>query len=124
MLWFNFILGLNFLFFCFWVWKYNYDNEFETKANKIQTKDKIEPQHIKYAKLNLTISVQIHPQVLGTEALGTSLHQRDHLVNSDPVFHLFFGWRGSGTGRDANFGLYYHNLKNSKKQKINVCLST
>ena len=23
-----------------------YDNEFETKENKIQTKDKIEPQHI------------------------------------------------------------------------------
>ena len=65
-----------------------------------------------------------HLQVLGTEALGTSLDQRDHLANSDPVFHLFFGWRGSGTGRDANFGLYYHNLKNSKKQKINVCLST
>ena len=24
-----------------------YDNEFETKENKIQTKDKIEPQHIR-----------------------------------------------------------------------------
>ena len=25
-----------------------YDNEFETKENKIETKDKIEPQHIQY----------------------------------------------------------------------------
>ena len=26
-----------------------YDSEFETKENKIKTKDKIEPQHIHYA---------------------------------------------------------------------------
>ena len=67
MLWFNFILGLNFLFFCFWVWKYNYDNEFETKANKIQTKDKIiEPLHIKYAKLNLTFLLKFERTTNGT----------------------------------------------------------
>ena len=67
MLWFNFILGLNFLFFCFWVWKYNYDNEFEAKANKIQTKDKIiEPLHIKYAKLNLTFLLKFECTTNGT----------------------------------------------------------
>ena len=33
---FNSILGLSFIFHCF-----GYDNEFETKENKIQTKDKI-----------------------------------------------------------------------------------
>ena len=61
------ILGLNFLFFCFWVWKYNYDNEFETKANKIETKDKIiEPLHIKYAKLNLTFLLKFECTTNGT----------------------------------------------------------
>ena len=44
MLWFNFIFGLNFIFFRFWVWYC--DNDFETKENKIETKDKFEPQHI------------------------------------------------------------------------------
>ena len=35
MLWFNFILGLNFIFLCFWVWCIvMYDNKFETKENK------------------------------------------------------------------------------------------
>ena len=42
MLLFNFILGLNFILFCFWACVLMYDNEFETKGNKIQTKDKIE----------------------------------------------------------------------------------
>ena len=45
MLWFNFILGLNFIFLLFWG-MLMYDNEFKTKGNKIETKDKIEPQHI------------------------------------------------------------------------------
>ena len=45
MLWFNFILGLNFISFLFWG-VVIYDNEFETKEIEIQTKDKIEPQHI------------------------------------------------------------------------------
>ena len=44
MLWFNFILGLN--FFLLFLGMVMYDNEFETKEYKIQTKDKIEPQHI------------------------------------------------------------------------------
>ena len=43
MLWFYFILGSNFIFFCFWVWQLMYDkrdnnmrdNEFEAKENKI-----------------------------------------------------------------------------------------
>ena len=40
MLWFNFILGLNFCsLFVFW---YISDNELRTKANKIYTKDEIE----------------------------------------------------------------------------------
>lgn len=60
------ILGLNFLFLCFWVWKYNCDNEFETKANKIQTKDTIEPQQIKYAKLNLTFLLKFECTTNGT----------------------------------------------------------
>ena len=34
MLWFNFILGLNFIFLCF-LGMVMYDNEFETKENKI-----------------------------------------------------------------------------------------
>ena len=45
MLWFNFILGSNFLFFCF-LGIVMYDNEFETRENKIWTEDKIEPQQI------------------------------------------------------------------------------
>ena len=44
-LWFNFILSLNFIFFWF-LGMVMYDNEFETKEYKIQTKDKIEPQHM------------------------------------------------------------------------------
>ena len=42
----QFILGLNFLFFCYWQCMVTYDNEFETKEKKILSKDKIEPQHI------------------------------------------------------------------------------
>ena len=42
---FNSILGLNFIFTLF-LGMVMYDNEFETKENKIQAKDKIEPQHI------------------------------------------------------------------------------
>ena len=34
-----------------------YDNEFETKENKILTKDKIEPQHIHLLFPNYTTSV-------------------------------------------------------------------
>ena len=44
MLWFNFVLGLNFIFF--FLGKEMYDNEFETNEKKIETKDKIELQHI------------------------------------------------------------------------------
>ena len=43
MLWFNFILGLNYSFFCFFG-LVMYDNELKTKNNK--TKDKSGPQHI------------------------------------------------------------------------------
>ena len=43
MLWFNFIPSLN-LYPLFWA-MVMYDNEFKTNGNKIQTKDKIEPQH-------------------------------------------------------------------------------
>ena len=50
MLWFNFILGLN--FFLLFLGMVMYDNEFETKEYKIQTKDKIEPQHI-YVYINI-----------------------------------------------------------------------
>ena len=35
MLWFNFILGLNFIFSCFWAMMVMYDNEFKTKEIKI-----------------------------------------------------------------------------------------
>ena len=45
MLWFNFILGLNFYFPLF-LGEVMDNNEFKTKENKIQTKDKIEPQRI------------------------------------------------------------------------------
>ena len=41
MLWFSFILGLNYIFFCFWV--IMYDNELKTKENIIRIKDNIEP---------------------------------------------------------------------------------
>ena len=41
MLWFNFILGLNFC--SLFVFGYIADNELRTKANKIYTKDEIEP---------------------------------------------------------------------------------
>ena len=43
-LWFNFILSLSFLLFRFTVrfGTVMYDNEFETKEKKSQTKDKIE----------------------------------------------------------------------------------
>ena len=34
MLWFNFILGLNYIFLCFWV-MIVCDNEFDTKENKV-----------------------------------------------------------------------------------------
>ena len=44
MSWFNFILGLNFILFCF-LGMLMYDNELKTKEKKIETKDKIEPQH-------------------------------------------------------------------------------
>ena len=50
MLWFNFILGLN--FFLLFLGMVMYDNEFETKEYKIRTKDKIEPQHI-YVYINI-----------------------------------------------------------------------
>ena len=50
MLWFNFILDLN--FFLLFLGMVMYDNEFETKEYKIQTKDKIEPQHI-YVYINI-----------------------------------------------------------------------
>ena len=46
-LWFNFIFGLNFITFAFWYQMVIYDNKFETKENKISTKDKIEPQYIR-----------------------------------------------------------------------------
>ena len=46
-LWLNFIFGLNFITFAFWYQMVIYDNKFETKENKISTKDKIEPQHIR-----------------------------------------------------------------------------
>ena len=45
MLWVNFILGLNFIFFVFQT-HYHTLLYPETKENKILTKDKIEPQHI------------------------------------------------------------------------------
>ena len=35
MLWFNYILGLNVIFFCFGACMVMYDNEFGTKENKI-----------------------------------------------------------------------------------------
>ena len=43
-----------------------YDNEFETKENKIQTKDKIEPQH-KHAEGKIFLEVALQPSL--------SLHQ-------------------------------------------------
>ena len=43
MLWFNFFLGLNFIFPLFWG-MVMYDNEFEPKESKISTKKKTEPQ--------------------------------------------------------------------------------
>ena len=44
--WFEFyFLGLNFFILPF-LGMVMYNNEFKTKGNKIQTKDKIEPQHI------------------------------------------------------------------------------
>ena len=45
MLWFNFILGLNFIFYCFRIYYHTLPYA-KTIENKILTKDKIEPQHI------------------------------------------------------------------------------
>ena len=45
MLWFNFILGSNFIFLCFKLIIIHYNTQ-KTKEHKIWTKDKIEPQHI------------------------------------------------------------------------------
>ena len=42
MLWFNFILGLNFIFFCFWVWKCMI---MIYKQKKIKTKPRIKLKH-------------------------------------------------------------------------------
>ena len=44
LMWFNFILGSNFVFLFLGI--VMYDNEFETKENQIWTMDKIEPQHL------------------------------------------------------------------------------
>ena len=46
MLWFNFILGL--ILFPFFGGMEMYDNQFQTKWNKILTKHKIEPQHVPF----------------------------------------------------------------------------
>ena len=45
MLWFNFILGLNFIFFCFKLIYHTLPHP-TSKENKISTNDKIEPQNI------------------------------------------------------------------------------
>ena len=47
MLWFNFIFGLNFISLVLGYGNVYY--EFKTKGNKIQTKDKIELEHIQPA---------------------------------------------------------------------------
>ena len=46
-LWFNFILGLNFIFFCFKP-VIIHNTQLLTKENKIQTKDKLSMNHHKY----------------------------------------------------------------------------
>ena len=53
MLWFNFILGLNFMSLCF---KTHYHTlpYLKTKGNKIETKNEIEPQHM---TLTLTLTL-------------------------------------------------------------------
>ena len=45
MLWFNFILGLNFMSLCLTT-HYHTLPDLKTKGNRIETKNKIEPQHI------------------------------------------------------------------------------
>ena len=45
MLWFNFILGSNFIFLCFKLIIIQYNTQ-KQKKHKIWTKDKIEPQQI------------------------------------------------------------------------------
>ena len=54
-LYFNFIVDLNFYFPLFWG-MVMYVNEFKTEGNKIETKDKIEPQHILYFVLDKSLS--------------------------------------------------------------------
>ena len=49
MLWLNFVLACFDLHFPLFLGMIIYDNEFETKENKIWTRDKIEPQHIQCA---------------------------------------------------------------------------
>ena len=44
MLWFNFVLSLNFILLCFWVWYYMIMSLKQREKN--WTKDEIEPQHI------------------------------------------------------------------------------
>ena len=50
-----FILGLNFIFFCFWG-MVMYDSEFfwKRKGNKMKTNDKIEPEHLYKTKPRFT----------------------------------------------------------------------
>ena len=59
MLWFNFILGLNFIFLCLKVIIIYYHTPKQTKI-KIQTKDKIELQHI-HSYSNTIFSLSTSP---------------------------------------------------------------
>ena len=53
MLWFNFILGSNFIFLCFKLIIIDYHTlpNPKTEENKIGTKKKIEPQHIQQSSM-------------------------------------------------------------------------
>ena len=49
-----------------------HDNEFETKKNKIQTKDKIEPQHI-HNTTNSVIFLNTHKRLLAFKGEASQL---------------------------------------------------
>ena len=74
-LWFNFILGSNFIFLCF-----GYGNVlqwFKTKENKIWTKDKIDPQHIQGGDKWRKVKKSMKPKFL--KGWGERIWTKSHL---------------------------------------------
>ena len=72
MLWFNFILGLNFIFLCFWVW-YCMIMSLKQKKIKFKPRIKLNQQHI-LVKLG-TISLALCPNPNNQSEFGQNMHE-------------------------------------------------